>query len=102
MEYSRFLATTPATTTRPPVRKRSIRNTTGGDNTAAGWQALYSNTTGGDNTALGDSALNGNTTGDFNTAMGFATGTGVTTANDGHRIGAGVTGANVSNTAWIG
>src|SRR4051812_43071073 len=34
------------------------------DNTAIGYQALYSNTTGGSNTAVGDSALHDNTTGD--------------------------------------
>src|SRR4029078_13022525 len=76
-------------------------NNAGGDNTATGWQALYSNTNGGDNTALGYSALAGNTSGDFNTALGFATGSGVTTANAVTCIGAGVTGANVSNTTWI-
>src|SRR3954447_4820642 len=46
-------------------------NTTGNVNTATGIQALVSNITGNNNTAYGGNALFGNTTGDFNTATGF-------------------------------
>ena len=46
-------------------------NTTGSYNTANGNQALISNTTGGANTAIGAGALYFNTTGDGNTATGF-------------------------------
>src|SRR4029077_9913738 len=45
-------------------------NTTGISNTADGDSALFSNTTGADNTATGISALERNTTGSFNTANG--------------------------------
>jgi len=45
-------------------------NTTGGANTATGFAALQQNTTGTDNTANGFSALSGNTTGSNNTANG--------------------------------
>jgi len=44
-------------------------NNTGLDNTALGYQALFSNTTGGNNTASGTSALLNNTTGSGNTAI---------------------------------
>jgi hypothetical protein len=92
-------------------------NTTGGDNTANGNQALYNNTTGGDNTAngivalfnntagvqntaTGVQALYHNTTGNQNTAFGFGAGNGVTTA--GNVICIGATGANLSNSCFIG
>jgi hypothetical protein len=45
--------------------------TTGIDNTAMGFHALYNNTTGGRNTAYGSSALLSNSTGVDNTAIGF-------------------------------
>jgi hypothetical protein len=45
-------------------------NTTGNNNTAVGWNALYNNTTGGRNIAVGSQALFGNTTGDNNNAFG--------------------------------
>jgi hypothetical protein len=45
-------------------------NTTGSFNTATGQEALFSNTTGGGNTATGQEALFGNTTGGGNTATG--------------------------------
>src|ERR1700722_18270163 len=47
-------------------------NTTGGGNTASGFQALLANTTGDDNTASGGDALRNNTTGTQNTASGAA------------------------------
>jgi hypothetical protein len=46
-------------------------NTSGYSNTASGFQALGTNTTGNNNTATGDSALYANTTGSSNTANGY-------------------------------
>jgi hypothetical protein len=46
-------------------------NTSGSNNTASGFNALYFNTTGNDNTANGNRALFNNTTGNFNTASGL-------------------------------
>jgi trimeric autotransporter adhesin len=46
-------------------------NTKGTSNTATGYQALFNNTTGGGNTASGASALGNNTTGGADTAIGF-------------------------------
>jgi hypothetical protein len=94
-------------------------NTTGDGNAATGQSALYSNTTGVGNTAVGDSALSSNTTGVANTALGAdalfnnATGSGntalghfagdsVSTASNVICIGSNVSGADVSNTTWIG
>jgi hypothetical protein len=45
--------------------------TSGSDNTADGFQALYSNTSGSDNTANGYAALYSNTSGSGNTAIGY-------------------------------
>jgi hypothetical protein len=45
-------------------------NTTGSDNTAAGFAVLLSNTTGVGNTAVGSNALESNSTGTYNTAVG--------------------------------
>ena len=47
-------------------------NTTGGSNTATGREALFSSTTGFNNTATGDFALHSNTTGGRNTATGVS------------------------------
>ena len=44
---------------------------TGSQNTANGFQALYSNTTGSKNTANGSYALYSNTTGSYNSAQGY-------------------------------
>ena len=46
------------------------RNTTGGNNTAIGYNAFSSNTTGGNNSAFGNNVLQDNTTGDCNNAFG--------------------------------
>jgi hypothetical protein len=46
-------------------------NLTGSDNTAVGFQALFSNTTGSFNTAAGFKALVANTTGSNNTGLGL-------------------------------
>jgi hypothetical protein len=48
----------------------SLTETGGGNNTAMGFQALFSNTAGSANTATGQNALFSNTTGNFNTANG--------------------------------
>ena len=77
-------------------------NTTGSANTASGVDALLSNTTGDSNTASGDAALFNNTTGIGNAALGFAAGSSVTTASNVICIGANVTGANLSNSCFIG
>ena len=50
---------------------QSGANTTGTDNTANGFQALFTNTTGIKNTATGSKALTLNTVGTNNTATGF-------------------------------
>ena len=58
----------------------ALYNTTGNNNTANGFLALYSNTTGYYNTANGSDALYNNTTGNDNTANGFHALFGNTTA----------------------
>jgi trimeric autotransporter adhesin len=75
-------------------------NTTGNFNTAVGESTLASNSTGVDNTAIGDSALSNATTGSSNTALGAGAGANVATASN--VISIGVSGEDVSNTAWIG
>jgi len=93
-----------------------FNNTTGTQNTATGIFALFSNETGNTNTAVGLNALNMNiagssntavgvnalisSTGDGNTALGSGAGGSVATADN--VICIGNTGADVSNTAWIG
>jgi hypothetical protein len=77
-----------------------LSNTTGDHNTADGNAALLSNTTGFANTASGVEALFNNTSGTFNTALGFEAGASVTTASN--VIAIGTTGANVSNSCYIG
>jgi trimeric autotransporter adhesin len=79
-----------------------ITNTTGNANTALGLDALSSNTTANNNTAIGEDALNSNTTGSGNTVAGFNSGFAVTTANNVICIGAGVAGANVNDSCYIG
>jgi hypothetical protein len=79
-----------------------VGNTTGTANTASGVNALGSNTGGNRNTANGEGALFSNTSGTSNTALGIAAGSNVTTADNVICIGADVTGANVSNSCYIG
>jgi hypothetical protein len=76
-------------------------NITGIQNTGNGTFALFSNETGDNNTAVGRNALVVST-GDGNTALGNDAGASVTTANNVICIGAGVVGANVDNTCFIG
>jgi hypothetical protein len=77
-------------------------DTTGDRNTAIGVFALTQDNTGSFNTAVGVQALDGLTTGGTNTALGVGAGGSVTTANNVICIGANVSGANVSNTCFIG
>jgi len=76
--------------------------TTGGGNTATGFQALLHNDSGDYNTAIGLFALGGLTTGSNNTGLGRSAGASVTTANHVICIGDNVSGANVSNSCYIG
>jgi hypothetical protein len=76
-----------------------LSNTTGPANTAIGAFALI-NSTGGNNTAIGNSALANLASGSDNTALGIGAGGGVTAATNVIVIGA--TGANVSNSCFIG
>ncbi len=78
------------------------RTTTGNHNTAIGDEALGSNTIGNFNTTDGAHSLENNTTGTGNTALGFRAGDHVTTADNVICIGAGVLGANESNSCFIG
>jgi Chaperone of endosialidase len=77
-------------------------NTIGASNTASGDSALKANTTGVGNMASGYQALLNNTTGNNNVAIGSNSGPNVTTSSGVTCLGAGVGGANVSNTTWIG
>jgi hypothetical protein len=76
-------------------------NTTGASNTADGAFALFSNV-GDANTATGFQALSSNTTGFLNTAVGYQAGLGVTTGINVICIGAGVSGADVNDSCFIG
>jgi hypothetical protein len=82
--------------------KVTYGNTSGGGNTAHGYQALLHNDTGDYNTAIGLFALGGLTTGFSNTGLGRSAGTSVTTADHVICIGDNVSGANVSNSCYIG
>src|SRR6266508_1489914 len=76
--------------------------TTGGGNTGTGFQALLNNDSGDYNTAIGLFALGSLTTGSNNTGLGRSAGTSVTTADHVICIGDNVSGANVSNSCYIG
>ncbi len=79
-----------------------LNNTTGNGNTSHGYRALVENTTGSGNTAVGASALTANTTGSSNIALGSTAGINVVSASNVICIGAQVSGANVSNSCYIG
>jgi hypothetical protein len=79
-----------------------LNNDNGIANTAVGYQALLNNSTGSVNTAVGENALLNNTTGVQNVALGLAAGSAVTTANNVICIGSQVSGADVSNSCFIG
>ena len=77
-----------------------ISNTTGDHNTATGDEALLNNNNGFANTAIGSEALLNNSSGTFNIAIGFEAGGGITSAT--RVIAIGTSGANVSNSCYIG
>ena len=79
-----------------------LNNITGNGNTSHGYRALVENTTGSGNTAVGASALTANTTGSSNIALGSTAGINVVSASNVICIGAQVSGANVSNSCYIG
>ena len=74
----------------------------GGNNSALGHFALFRNTSGNFNTAIGDEALFSNTTGSLNIAIGRSAGSGVITADNVICIGSNLSGADVSNSCFIG
>ena len=83
------------------IGSRALASQTDGEaNTATGAAALES-TTGTGNTANGFTALR-DSTGNDNTALGAGAGGNVTTASNVICIGAGVFGANVDNSCYIG
>ena len=96
IERSKAIRT--ARATRPPGLKH-FTTTTGGGNTANGFQALRSNETGDYNTADGLYALGNLTSGFNNTALGRGAGFSVTTAD--YVICIGASGANVSHSCYI-
>jgi hypothetical protein len=75
-------------------------NTDGDNNVAIGDSALATNTHGSGNMAMGEGALDSNTSGSNNMALGNFSGAGIVTANN--VICIGTTGADVSNTCFIG
>jgi Chaperone of endosialidase len=77
-----------------------ISNSTSSNNTAVGREALLLNTTGESKVAIGRGVLANSTTGDSNLALGIDAGNQVSTASNVITIGH--TGADVSNTTWIG
>ena len=97
-------------------REALSSDTTGSSNTAIGWNALLNNATGNNNTAVGREALLSTTgesnvaigrgalansvSGNLNVAVGTDAGSSVTTAHE--VIAIGHTGADVSDTTWIG
>src|SRR5215468_10037579 len=64
-----------------------MNNTTGGSNTATGWEALIANTTGSTNTAIGNQALQISQTTSDHVALGNMAGSGITTADNNIIIG---------------
>ena len=73
-----------------------------GSNTAIGYQALFSSTGGFFNVAIGFHALFNQTLAIDNIALGANAGSNVVTADNVICIGTAVSGANVSNTCFIG
>jgi uncharacterized coiled-coil protein SlyX len=64
-----------------------MNNTTGGSNTATGWEALTASTTGNNNTAIGNQALQSSETTSNHVAIGRMAGSGITSANNNIIIG---------------
>jgi hypothetical protein len=76
-------------------------NTTGNNNTAAGFQALVNNVTGSSNTALGYQSALGNISGSLNTFVGFMSNVGDTSLTNATAIGANAVVA-ISNALVLG
>ena len=74
----------------------------GTNNSALGHFALFRNTTGNFNTAVGEEALFSNTSGSLNIAIGREAGDSIITADNVICIGSNLSGANVSNSCFIG
>src|SRR5580698_2910722 len=72
--------------------------TTGGFNTASGYQALLTNTAGSENTASGSYALSKNTTGGYNTAGGYEALPANTTGGNNAAYGASALQANTTGS----
>ncbi len=80
----------------------ALISNTGSDNTATGFNALYSNTTGSFNTANGSTALTANTSGGSNAALGDHALAANTTGGSNTASGSGALGSNTTgfhNTA---
>jgi Chaperone of endosialidase len=84
------------------VGDEALAVSNGTNNSALGHFAAFRNTTGNFNTAVGDEALFSNTTGSLNIAIGRAAGDSIITADNAICIGSNLTGANVSNSCFIG
>src|SRR5216110_942088 len=82
-----------------------MNNTTGGSNTATGWEVLIANTTGNNNTAIGNQALQSSETTSDNVVVGTMAGSGITTANNniiiGHHSGVHSVVGQESNRSYI-
>src|SRR5437762_457575 len=74
----------------------------GTNNSALGHFALFRNTDRNFNTAVGDEALFSNTSGSLNIAIGREAGDSIITADNVICIGSNLSGANVSNSCFIG
>jgi len=96
-----FINTTGSNNTAVGWNALNVSSTASG-NTATGYKALINSTTGDNNTAVGNLALAFSGTGSGNVALGANTGANVTTASNVTCIGAGVAGANVNNTCFVG
>jgi hypothetical protein len=83
------------------IGDEALVDSNGTNNSALGHLALHANTTGNFNTAVGDEALFGSN-GNNNIAIGKAAGSGIITADNAICIGSDLTGANVSNSCFIG
>src|SRR5882762_8091361 len=64
-----------------------MNNTSGGSNTATGWEALTANTSGSNNTAIGNQALQSNLSNSDHVAIGSMAGSGITSVDNNIIIG---------------
>jgi hypothetical protein len=83
-----------------------MNNTTGGSNTAIGWEALIANTSGNNNTAIGNQALQSSVATSDHVAVGRMAGSGITTVDNniiiGHHSGVHSVFGQVSDRTIIG